>query len=675
MKSKKYIAIIAVVILAIALTICGAMYFINKDVNKPEDVLKQYVAYINEQKYDEMYELLSLESKSKTSKETFLARNKNIYEGIEVKNLNVKTIVADEKNKSKLSYQMEMDTLAGRITFANSAQFTRQEDKKYYMNWDSTLIFPDLTDTDKVRVETSQGERGRILDRNGVVLAQQGTIKQIGLVPGKIENRTDTISKTSELLGVSKDFIEEELSASYVGDDTFVPIKTMSNADEEKIEDKLLKISGIMISDVEDRVYPYGEATSHLLGYIRGISEEELEEHKSEGYTSNSLIGKSGMEKIFESSLRGTNGAEIYIVDANEQKKKTLAETNKNKGKDVKLTIDVNLQNKIYKELNGDNGLSVAINPKSGEVLAMVSTPTYNSNDFIIGFTTDKWNELNNNENNPMFCRYQSTWVPGSSFKPVTAGIGLSTQKFSSTEDFGKSGLSWQNNESWGTYKISTLTEYAGAANLRNALVYSDNIYFGKAALKIGSNTFAEQLLKIGFDKENPFVQNMSKSQFANNNNQFASEVQLADTGYGQGKLLVNPLHMASIYSAFVNDGNMIKPYIEYTSTAKPEYWIENAFTKEAANTIKNNLIEVVEDANGTGHEAKVQGMTIAGKTGTAEIKASQDDENGTELGWFNAFRVSNMKDEQLLMINMIEDVKDRGGSHYLLPKVKRMFE
>lgn len=304
----------------------------------------------------------------------------------------------------------------------------------------------------------------------------------------------------------------------------------------------------------------------------------------------------------------------------------------------------------------------------------MVSTPTYNSNDFIIGFTTDKWNQLNSDKNNPMFCRYQSTWVPGSSIKPVTAGIGLSTQKFSSSEDFGKSGRSWQNNESWGTYKISTLTEYAGAANLRNALVYSDNIYFGKAALKIGSNTFAEQLLKIGFDKETPFVQNMSKSQFANNN-QFASEVQLADTGYGQGKLLVNPLHMASIYSAFVNDGNMIKPYIEYTSTAKPEYWIENAFTKEAANTIKNNLIEVVEDANGTGHEAKVQGMTIAGKTGTAEIKASQDDENGTELGWFNAFRVSNMKDEQLLIINMIEDVKDKGGSHYLLPKVKRMFE
>ena len=132
---------------------------------------------------------------------------------------------------------------------------------------------------------------------------------------------------------------------------------------------------------------------------------------------------------------------------------------------------------------------------------------------------------------------------------------------------------------------------------------------------------------------------------------------------------------MASIYSAFVNEGNMIKPYIEYSSKAKSEYWIENAFTKEAANTIKEDLIQVVENPNGTAHEAKIEGMTIAGKTGTAEIKASQDDENGTEIGWFNAFRVTDNVDDQLLIISMIEDVKDRGGSHYLLPKVKNMLK
>ena len=119
----------------------------------------------------------------------------------------------------------------------------------------------------------------------------------------------------------------------------------------------------------------------------------------------------------------------------------------------------------------------------------------------------------------------------------------------------------------------------------------------------------------------------------------------------------------------------MIKPYITYKGNASPEYWVEGAFSKEAANTIKEDLIQVVENPNGTAHSAKITGITIAGKTGTAEIKQSQEDENGTELGWFNAFRVSDKPEEQLLIINMIEDVKDRGGSHYLLPKVKNMFQ
>lgn len=664
-----------VLIIGIVVAIVGCVltiYLVNRDLNKPEEVLRQYMSYINEQKYDEMYDLLSEKSKSENAKEDFITRNKNIYEGIEVKNLNIKTVVQEENNV--LSYQTQMDTVAGEISFSNKITFTKQDDHKYYINWDSSLIFSELTAGDKVRVESSQGERGKILDRNNIVLAEQGTVKSVGFVPGKITDKKSAIKKVSQLLGVSEDFINQELNASYVKDDTFVPIKTLSNSTVEKLEDKLLQIPGIMISDKKARVYPYGESTSHLLGYIGSITSDELEEKKGNGYTSNSLIGKSGMEKIFESTLKGSNGSEIYIVDSQGNTKKVLAKTNKQQGKDVKLTIDIKLQNKIYGQLKSDNGLSIAMNPKTGEVLAMVSTPTFDSNDFIVGMTNDKWNELNTNTNTPLICRYQSSWVPGSSFKPIIAAIGLTSGKMTATEDYGKSGLSWQNNDSWGSYKVTTLTTYNGPANLKNALIYSDNIYFAKSALKIGKETLSTELQKIGFDKEIPFIQNMAKSQFANNN-EFSSEIQLADTGYGQGKVLVNPLHVASIYSAFVNEGNMIKPYIEYQKGKKTEYWIENAFSKEAAKTIQEDLIQVVENSNGTAHSAKIPGMTIAGKTGTAEIKSSKDDENGTELGWFNAFKVSEKSDDQLLIINMIENVKDKGGSHYLLPKVKAMFQ
>lgn len=671
-KSNKNLILLIIGVIVALVGFALTFYLVNRDLNKPEDVLRQYMSYINEQKYDEMYDLLTEESKTAKSKEDFITRNKNIYEGIEVKNLKVKTVV-DEGNNT-LSYQTQMDTLAGEVDFSNKMTFSRQDDHKYYINWNSSLIFPELTENDKVRVESSQGERGKIVDRNNNILAEQGTVKSIGFVPGKIKDKSPAIKKASQLLGVSEEFIHEQLSASYVKEDTFVPIKTLSNSNEAKIESKLLEISGIMISDRKARIYPYGEATSHLLGYIGSITSEELEENKGKGYSSNSLVGKSGIEKIFETTLKGTNGSEIYIINGQGEKKKVLAETNKKQGKDVKLTIDVKLQGKIYEQLKSDKGLSIAMNPKTGEVLAMVSTPTFDSNDFIVGMTNDKWNQLNNNETTPLLCRYQSSWIPGSSFKPIIGAIGLTSGKMSATEDYGESGLSWQNSESWGSYKITTLTEYNGPANLKNALIYSDNIYFAKSALKIGKETLSNELQKIGFDKENPFIQNMSKSQFATNN-EFASEIQLADTGYGQGKVLVNPLHMASIYSAFVNEGNMIKPYIEYEKNKKIEYWVENAFSKEAAKTIQEDLIQVVENPNGTAFSAKISGMKIAGKTGTAEIKSSQDDENGTELGWFNAFRVSNKDDEQLLIINMIEDVKDRGGSHYLLPKVKKMFQ
>ena len=671
--NKRIIISIACAILAI-IAIGVTFYFINKDANKPIDILKQYMDYISEQKYEDMYNLLSEKTKLSVSKETFLNRNKNIYEGIEVKNLTVSNISVDENDKTKVTYTTNMDTIAGNISFENTVSFERQDDKKYYLNWDSTVIFPALTDADKVRVETVQGSRGKILDRNGKVLAEEGTVSSIGFVPGKIQDRETAISRASKILDVSEDFINGQLEQSYVKDDTFVPIKTLSNKDSEKLEKDLLAIPGIMISSKNARVYPYGEATSHLLGYIRSISEEELEENKDKGYTSNSLIGKSGIEKVFEEQLRGKNGTKIYIEDANGEEKIVLAQTNMDNGKDVKLTIDIKLQNKIYKQLDGDNGFSVAMNPKTGEILAMVSTPTFDSNDFIIGYTTEQWNELSSNTNNPMYTRYQSTWVPGSSFKPIIGAIGLTTGKMTASEDYGRSGLSWQNSENWGTYKVTTLTTYNGPANLKNALIYSDNIYFAKTALKIGGDTLAKQLTKIGFTKELPFEQTMGKSQFAEDN-KFASEIQLADTGYGQGKVLINPVHMASIYSAFVNEGNMIKPYITYKGNASPEYWVEGAFSKEAANTIKEDLIQVVENPNGTAHSAKITGMTIAGKTGTAEIKQSQEDENGTELGWFNAFRVSDQPEEQLLIINMIEDVKDRGGSHYLLPKVKNMFQ
>ena len=128
------------------------------------------------------------------------------------------------------------------------------------------------------------------------------------------------------------------------------------------------------------------------------------------------------------------------------------------------------------------------------------------------------------------------------------------------------------------------------------------------------------------------------------------------------------------MYSSFVNDGNMIMPYIEYNKNAQKVYYEEGVFSKEVANTIKQDLIQVVENSDGTAHGLKINGKTIAAKTGTAEVKASKDDTEGREIGWLNSFNVGESEENSLLIISMVEDVQNKGGSHYLIPKVKNLY-
>ena len=681
--SKKKIIIISVVaiILVIIAVVIGIFFYIsNQPKNNPEDVVSTYAQYIVDQNYEEMYNLISENSKAQTSQEDYINRNKNIYEGIEIANfaINITSVEKGDNNTVKVSYNNSMDTMAGHVEFANSMTLSLDDNKEYKINWSSNLIFPSLNNSDKVRVKTIEAERGSILDRNGEYLATNGTASQIGLVPGRMNEQTKDadISRVAELLNMTVESINNSLSASYVKDDTFVPLKTVSK-DETDLKNTLLEISGIKIIDSEERIYPLGESASQLVGYIQPISAEELAEKADEGYTSSSLIGKYGLERYYEDTLRAVNGAEIYIEDSEGNKKTSIVTLDAKDGTDVKLTIDSTLQQQIYEQFKEDESAVVEINPKTGEVLALVSCPSFDSNDFSLGMTTADYNALTQDTQNPLFNRYLATYAPGSSFKPIVGAIGLTNGSFTADENFGTSGTRWQNDSSWGDFYITTLTTYSGPANLRNALIYSDNIYFAKAVLKIGSDKFIESLKNLGFNENIEFPQTISKSSYSNSEG-FTNETQLANSGYGQGEMLVNPIHMAMMYSAFVNEGNMIMPYIEYkenASSANATYYKEGVFTKEAADTIRDDLIQVVENPGGTAHSAQIEGKTIAGKTGTAEIKDSKDDTEGTEIGWFNAFTVNETDENSRLIISMVENVKGKGGSHYLLPKVKAILE
>lgn len=680
-QKKRVLCLVSVVLVAVVGA--GGVLLYKKMTEKTrEDIIKEYMGYIEKKEYEKMYALLDEASKDKVKQEDFITRNQNIYEGIEAEQIQLD--IPEEQDKDQpLSYRVTMDTLAGEITY-DADTFFEKEKGQWHLVWDDSVIFPGLESKDKVSVSSVEAKRGSIYDRNDVLLAGQGEVESVGLVPGKMNIQAEEdIEDLAEILGTTSEFIEKQLDASWVQQDSFVPLKKMTQEQLDEayvpkegaesaggsIQDKLLEYPGVLISKVESRVYPYGECTAHLLGYVQQINAEELEEMKGRGYNEQSVIGKSGLEKLYEDRLREKKGYRISILDEQGEEKQALAVKPAEDGENIKLNIDIRWQQKLYEAYQEDKSCSVVMNPKSGEVLALVSTPSYNSMDFVLGMSQETWDALNNDPNKPMYNRVRETWAPGSSFKPIVGAVGLTTGAFTEEEDLGASGLAWQKDESWGNYKVTTLHEYSGGAVLKNALIYSDNIYFAKAALKIGAETFTGELDKMGFNQEIPFDIGMTSSQYSNSE-AIDSEVQLADSGYGQGQMLVNPLHLACMYSAFFNEGNMITPYLEYEEGKTASYWAEGVFTPEAANIIYEDLKEVVSNPNGTGYGAsKAVGVTLAGKTGTAEIKATQEDENGTELGWFAVYNTGVADSDTILMLNMVEDVKGRGGSGYVVNK------
>ena len=669
-----------------AIVSIGILHRKQNTLVSPEELLVEYMSHIPEQEYEEMYAMLNIEASRNISQDDFVKRNSAIYEGIEVDNMEIEVTAYDEERKA-VTYQTSFDTVAGNISFENEAIFLKGEDG-YKLAWDDSLIFPELGSTDKVKISTTQANRGDILDRNGRVLAGKGVASSVGIVPGKLEDRDEAIQQIAELLEIESEVIEKKLSAKWVKEDSFVSIKTIPKVaeielmkieqDEEVLkenerQEKLLEIPGVMISDTEVREYPLGEAAAHLVGYVQSVTAEDLENHAGEGYTANSVMGKSGMEGLFEKELKGQNGSSIYIVDSAGNKKTELASIFVQDGKDIQLTIDADLQRSLYAQFKEDKSCSVAMNPYTGEVLALVSTPSYDNNDFIMGLSNEQWTALNEDENKPMYNRFRQVWCPGSTFKPIIAAIGLESEAIDPMEDYGNEGLSWQKDSSWGSYCVTTLHTYEPVI-LENALIYSDNIYFAKAALKIGTEEMESSLTELGFNEEIPFDIKMAKSQYSNTEN-IETEIQLADSGYGQGQVLVNPLHMACIYSAFCNEGNIIKPYLVYQAEATVTFWMPGAFSKETAKQVLEGTKKVVNDSHGTGYAAHRDDIVLAGKTGTAEIKASKDDTSGTELGWFAIYSTEETVEHPILIISMVEDVKGRGGSGYVVKKDSAVLE
>ncbi|TDF96270.1 penicillin-binding transpeptidase domain-containing protein [Paenibacillus piri] len=656
--------------LLLLLLVCGC----NKKVEPPADVLQAYLSDWQQQNYSGMYDRLTPKAKSSISGEEFAQRYRKIYDGIEAEHLAISANPQETPQPAKDAaewssvFHVSMDTLAGALNFNYKAKLVKtgiDKETKWLIDWEPSLIFPQMAADDKVKIQTIKPERGEIWDRNGNGLAVNGSALQLGIVPGKLGELADTTkARLAEKLGIGTDAIQKKLNAAWVKPDSFVPLAFVADDAANEYRD----MNGISFQKKPIRTYPYAEAAAHLTGYIAEINADELGKLKGQGYETGDLIGKSGMEQVFEERLRGKRGAVISVTDANGKEKTVLAELKAVPGTTVKLTIDAELQQIIFNEIKQDAATAAAIQPASGDVLALLSSPSYDPNAFERGLSGDQYNQWNNDPRQPFLNRFSKGFAPGSSFKIVTAAIGLDTKTVDPAEQRPITGLTWSKDRSWGNYFVKRVNE-SSPVDLLNALVYSDNIYFAQAALQVGSEAFIREAARFGIGEKVPIPFPVSKSQLYNTG--IKNDIQLADTGYGQGEVTMTSLHVAHVFSSLVNDGNMVYPtLLEEDKANHPSTW-KNTMTPETAAILKNDLVQAVSSPKGAGHGAYIAGASIAGKTGTAELKQSKD-ADGRENGWFVGF---NAADPQLLVSVMIEDVKGRGGSGYVTPKVKHVFQ
>ena len=622
------------------LLVVVAIIMIYSNFSSPARVIRAFYKNVNNHKYEELYNLVETDM----SKEEFTNKMKSVYDGMEVSSAWV-TISINLKNSDvvNLKYVTNLNTVAGKLTFSNKSTLVKVNGK-YKIKWDNSFLYPKLKNNQKIRVSTLKAKRGAIYDRNKNILAKDAKAYSIGIVAGKIKS-DDDLRAISKLLNITYKDIKAELAKPYVVDGTFVHLKNIDR-EQQELKTALLKIPAVKIIDYDIREYPYNEKLSTLLGFVQNDD------------------GKSGLELTFNSQLKGLNGCEIY-VDDDGINVDTILKKDRVNGKNIDLTIDVKLQELIYEKFKDVESATVAMNYTTGEILALVSTPSYETNKISLGISDNEWNEIVNNKKKPLFTRFLSKYTPGSTMKPIVAAIGLDTDSFTDIENFGKSVKSWQKDSSWKDFYVTTLEVYNGESNLEKALIHSDNVYFAKAALKIGKSLFKQELDRYGFNKPLNFEQNTDISVYGN----IDSEAKLAVSGFGQGEMEVNPIFMAKIYSAFANNGNAVTPYIlQKGGNNQNTVNSVNLIKPLNANKIKNDLKKVIDE--GTGKLAKIDGKNLYGKTGTAEIKMTKDDKSGEEIGWFNVF-----DDNRLLIVNMVENAKKLNGSKFSVKNLREVFD
>lgn len=655
--------------------ICVLLYWniYKTDKTTPEAIFNEYIKQFSSKDYNKMLSLVSEEELKKYdyTKESFIKKYQNIYNGIEVSDIRVlsKHFTYDEEHDSyEGSFKTEMDTFIGEIQSTFTLSFIKEEKNEedaWKIQWSPSLIFPEMGWEDKISAKTIIPTRGEIVDRNGIPLAQNTELYELGIIPSRLgEEKEKNIERISQFFHIPKENITKALNQKWVKPELFVPITTMP-VDFKLDSVDLMDIPGASFQIKTIRYYPLKESAAHLIGYVRKVTKEDLEKDQNHVYSANDYIGKSGLEETFEELLRGKKGGSIQIIDEDGKLKKVLKEIEVKDGENITVTINSVLQNNFYQSLKNDVGSVSAMNPSTGELLALVSYPSFDPNLMVTGMTEEKWKEYSDNPNLPFLNRFTSVYAPGSTFKAITAAIGLTNGTTYPEKVRHISGLQWRKDNSWGGYYVTRVSDVT-SVNMIDALAYSDNIYFAQEALEMGVKQFEKQALTFGFQEDFNLPIYLKKSQLSNKG--IDSEVLLADSAYGQGQVLMSSIHLGVAFTPFANNGEMVLPTLIHDNEAPKT---QQTISSNVANTVKSGLIQVVERKKGPAHNLKTSKAVLAAKTGTAELK-NKKGEDGIENGFLVVF---DTESPSILITAMIENVKGRGGSHYVSNKVQPILD
>lgn len=590
---------------------------------KPETVAETFFQAWAAREYDVMYDLLDQASREKYDWEYFNSRYTKISSGIGLQEVSLslgEPQETGERTRTHFSFGAYFHTYTvGTIKIQNSITLIREDRHlPWRVEWHPGLIFPELTDSRKVSLHREEPRRGSIFDRHGRPLAEYRTFIEVGAVPGRFSEREAFVRAVAALLEITPRVIEEKLNQPWVKEELYVPLAVLA-PEQETLLPELLQIQGLKVNNVERRYYPAGQLLAHVIGYLGELTAEELSEKREFGYYSGDMAGKLGLEAALERVLCGQFGFTLRILEEDGSDAAIIAARKLKQGEDIFLTIDLDLQQAAEEALAGKTGVIVAMDPASGEILALASSPGFDPNWFIRGLSAEQWQALLEDPARPFLNRaIWGLYPPGSTFKALTAAAALEAGVLDPAERMRIEGESWQLSPAWGSYQVKRVYANHTLLDLDGAMRFSDNIYFARVGLVLGPALFESCAIRFGFGETIPFTLPVAVSRLSKNG--INSEILLADSSFGQGEILMTPLHLTLAYCAFARAGSMPLPRLWLSGEPALGAWKEGVVSRSAAEIVHRALVNAIHGTE-TPAAGAVAGFTVAGKTGTAEVE------------------------------------------------------